>query len=332
MTQQRCPKRRGFTLIELLVVIAIIAILIGLLLPAVQKVREAAGNTQCKNNLHQMGLGLHMYNDSNGSFPAGVSYSAPGVRAHTYCSWMALLLPYIEQQNLYQQADSYGSGSGWQYWPWGDFWDNPQQANPNPALGTMVKMWRCPSDPRANMIWQDVADFPNVSYQGTKGWPIAFTDYLGVSSGSSADFGAQNYSGIFYLKGSYVGSTTRMTAIKDGTSNTIMVGERPFSQDNEFGWWFAGAGYDGSGTGDVLLGARETAYASSMGCPASKVGFQPGNVNTPCDQVHFWSLHPGGGNFLMADGSARFVGYGGNTVLPAMATINGGETVDMSQF
>src|SRR5438876_6476271 len=90
------PKRRqGFTLIELLVVIAIIGVLIGLLLPAVQKVREAANRTTCKNNLKQIALGLHMYNDTNGSF--GTGYSS------TFWAWSSFLLPYIEQGNLYQQ-------------------------------------------------------------------------------------------------------------------------------------------------------------------------------------------------------------------------------------
>ncbi len=120
--------------------------------------------------------------------------------------------------------------------------------------------------------------------------------------------------------------------ITDGTSNTILVGERPPSVDLIYGWWFAGAGWDGSGVGDVVLGAREYGYASAMGCSAAYVGLQPGTIQNPCDQVHFWSMHTSGANFLMADGSARFVKYGGNTILPQMATIAGGEAVDATQF
>ncbi|HTU18314.1 MAG TPA: DUF1559 domain-containing protein [Gemmataceae bacterium] len=312
--------RAGFTLIELLVVIAIIAVLIGLLLPAVQKVRGAAARAQCQNNLKQMGLALHSYHDSYQSFPAGVNYTYP----YQYWSWMAQMMPFYEQNNLYQQAVSWAqssgpSGSSYTWWPWGDYWDNPQTPA-NPALGTLIKSLICPADARENML------LPG-SQAGLDG-NVAFTGYLGVAglAGNESYYGGQ-CQGILYWM-----STTRFADITDGASNTLMVGERPPSADLHFGWWFAGSGYDGSGDGDVVLGVRAYTYAAALGCSSSYVGLQPGNINNTCDQAHFWSLHSGGANFLMGDGSVHFLGYAANLVLPQLATRSGGEVVDASMY
>ncbi len=313
---RRSRRRVGFTLIELLVVIAIIAVLIGLLLPAVQKVRSAAARTQCQNNMHQMGLALHSYNDTHGSFPTGVSYTYP----RQYWSWMALILPFVEQQNVYNQANTWANSASpaYAYWPWGGFWLSPQTPA-NPALGTVLKSYFCPADGRQDKT------IPGSTWGGVGN--VAFTGYLGVSSGTSADTQYQSYTGIFSQTYRANAQKVRILDVKDGTSNTLMVGERPPSADLEYGWWFAGAGWDGSGTGDVILGMREYAYASALGCASSMVGFQPGTVNNACDQVHFWSMHDGGGNFLMADASARFVSYNTNGILPVLATYNGGEVI-----
>jgi len=305
--------RLAFTLIELLVVIAIIAILIGLLLPAVQKVREAAARMKCQNNMKQMGLALHNYHDANGKMPNGVVSS--GDQYHPYWSWIALILPYYEQDNLYRQADTWARSGGPNYWPWGYFWVNPQTPA-NPALGTILSVLKCPSDARQDQVLSGAK--AGIAPQSN----VAFTGYLGVG-GISSDF--NNYTNTSQIGILYWTSGTRMTDITDGTSNTMMVGERPPSSDLYYGWWFAGAGYDGSGVGDVVMGAREYNYASANGCPSSAVGFQAGNPNTFCDQMHFWSFHSGGANFLMGDGSVRFVTYSANTVLPQMMTRSGGE-------
>jgi prepilin-type N-terminal cleavage/methylation domain-containing protein len=322
----RIRRRPGFTLIELLVVIAIIAVLIGLLVPAVQKVREASLRAQCQNNLRQIGIGLHNFHDTYHRFPYGVDYKGP----YYYWSWLAQLLPYVEQDNLYKQADAWARGPGLQYWPWGSFWDNYAEARPNPALSQVISVYKCPSD------WR-----PLTAVDGNGGNPVmmvAFTSYLGVggirgdggqpySAGYGSTPNPQFANGIFYMS-----SSNRFADITDGTSNTFMVGERPPSIDMYYGWWFAGAGYDGSGVGDVIMGAREVGYAASIGCPASKVGFQQGDVHNPCDQVHFWSLHTAGGNFLLADASVHWVSYSINSQLPAFCTRNGGEVVNESDF
>jgi prepilin-type N-terminal cleavage/methylation domain-containing protein/prepilin-type processing-associated H-X9-DG protein len=329
MYRSRGPTRRGFTLIELLVVIAIIAILIGLLLPAVQKIRDAANRIKCSNNMKQMGLAIHNYHDTYGTFPAGVTQSTnpPSVTGnyYPYWSWMALIMPFWEQDNLYRQADAWArsgspAGSPYTWWPWGGFWLSPQTPA-NPATGKILSTLKCPADSR------QAQTLPGAK-AGQNG-DVAFTGYLGVGGirSSNADLTNDAVLGIFYKSSNGTTGTT-MAAVTDGLSNTLMVGERPPSSDLLYGWWFAGSGWDGSGTGDVLLGARDLAYASSLRCspPDSWVGLRPGRPNVFCDQAHFWSFHSGGGNFLLGDGSCRFIRYSADNILPQLMTKSGGET------
>jgi prepilin-type N-terminal cleavage/methylation domain-containing protein/prepilin-type processing-associated H-X9-DG protein len=352
-------RRSAFTLIELLVVIAIIGVLISLLFPAVQKVRESANRTTCLNNMKQIGLALHNYHDTFHRFPpalddalyppkAARALHAPRIGWTTYWSWLAYILPYIEQDNLWHEAYAWAEIGGGgtsklamgHWWPWGDFWDtNP--VPPNPALGTPVKTYICPSEPRNLTI-----EFEALGHDAQTA--IAFTEYLGVVGIQGQNPGSWQHPPQHWPEGDKRGilpnsswdkeRKVNILSISDGTSKTLMVGERPPTVDQFYGWWFAGTGFDGSGVGDVILGARETVYAAhvqttnvygghSGPCPASKVGFQPGSIHDNCDQVHFWSWHPGGANWLFGDGSARFIGYSMNDVLPQMCTRNGGEIV-----
>ena len=310
-------RRVGFTLIELLVVIAIIAILIALLLPATQKVREAAARTECVNNLKQMALGCHMFHNQYRRLPAGnTAYTAPLYG----WSWQAQILPFVEQANLYNQAFAWATKPGGWYWPY----TNP----PNPAIAVKVQLYTCPSDQRSLVA----TDVDRVT--------IAFTSYLGVS-GQSADPtppapATATRDGIFYWN-----SRIRLTDIRDGTSNTLLIGERPPSADLYWGWWFAGGGYTQWGAaGDNVLGVREYNYAKNVvvaiapdggltygTCPPGKVNFQAGTITELCDQLHFWSMHSGGANFALADGSVRLILYESDPLMPAIASRAGGEPV-----
>jgi prepilin-type N-terminal cleavage/methylation domain-containing protein/prepilin-type processing-associated H-X9-DG protein len=324
----RSVRRPGYTLIELLVVIAIIGVLIGLLVPAVQKVRDTAGRIQCSNNMKQMGLALHHYHDVEGSFPPALQNNEfpptwrlfdaksniPGW--HLCWSWMARIMPYYEQDNLYRVADEWTRSGDVNH----DFhWQPPT----NPAWGTVVQVLICPADSRA------------LQAVYAEGQTVALTGYLGVS-GLRGDLQGERSGMLSFNR------VVRLADVTDGTSNTLLVGERPPTSDLLFGWWFAGTGIDGSGTGDVVLGARDTgvipllenstdpALSQYHQCQGKmKVGLQPGHVANPCDQLHFWSLHSGGANFLMADGSVHFLSYEADAILPALATRNRGEAVSL---
>jgi prepilin-type processing-associated H-X9-DG protein len=152
-----------------------------------------------------------------------------------------------------------------------------------------------------------------------EGGGIALNSYLGVEGTNQF-----KKDGILYLD-----SKIRLTDIVDGTSNTLMVGERPASTDTGAGWWYAGWGQGKDGSADMVLGVREqyTAQFYMVDCPPGPFEFGPGSLKNPCDTFHFWSLHSGGANFLMADGSVHFLRYEAAPMMPALATRAGREVV-----
>lgn len=296
--------RPALTVVELLVVFALLAILIALLVPAVQNVRAAADRVQCVHHLKQIGIALQHYHESMNRLPPGLEVGDQ----YWYLGWMARLLPYMEQVPLAQTIDpEYARSPN----PWGNF-TKPDFGGilPHIGVGTEMALYKCPADSRT--LVASPVDFGFGNF-GT----VAFTSYLGISgTGGGADDGVL-----------YCFSKVRMIDILDGASNTLMVGERPPSADLIFGWWYAGAGYDEFGTGDVIMGAREADYATAFECPTDNIGLRPGDVANNCDQTHFWSLHPGGANFLFADGSVRFLTYGVDELLPALSTRAGNEAI-----
>ncbi len=263
LTFRNARPRSAFTLIELLVVIAIIAILVGLLLPAVQKVREAAARMSCGNNLHQIGLACHMYNDSNGTLPAGWVTSSPAgaIAPSPGWSWSLLILPNIEQGNLYNSI-------------------GPNVVTPGGVPGsggvtylqTPLKSFRCPSDsgPQINA--------PMGSY-GMSNYVIN-----------------REVVGPGRLDGSNIPNALSIQTIPDGSSNTILVGERDDVRNCAAVWGVRSA----------------TTSASFEGRPGS--GLNPLNPANPpstgtgnAQRLAFGSQHINGANFLFADGSAHFI-------------------------
>ena len=316
----RCAAtRHGFTLIELLVVIAIIAILIALLLPAVQQAREAARRSSCRNNLKQIGLALQNHHDTYKHFPSahqiGKDWSSSYKRQDPpngydsttgypqdgpYFSWMFRITPYLDQGLVFKQAKVCPDSSCWPFW---------QYTSDGRCLnGIPLKIFQCPSDVRGDLI----IDYGNNQR-------AALTSYLGINGlNQFQEAGGQN--GMLF-----VNSGVRFADITDGSSNTLMVGERPPTQDLIYGWWFAGAGVSPNfGTSDVVLGIEER-----QSSPTSPPEFyRPGEIQNPNHQFHFWSLHAGGTFFLLGDGSVHFISYNVNrNVMRALASRNGNETV-----
>jgi prepilin-type N-terminal cleavage/methylation domain-containing protein len=291
------PTRRslGFTLIELLVVIAIIAILLGLLVPAVQKVRDSAARTQCQNNLKQIGLALHSYHDTYKRFPAPRGNHTPTPLFTEFRGWMCDLLPYLEQRSLASRM-----------------YTTPWYTGFFATYNTPVHLYLCPSDPR------DLASVP--SGNG------ALTSYLCVT-GSDNDVNLQingPTNGIFNISSRGI----RITDIRDGTSNTLMVGERPPTANLQEGWW-------GASDYDTLLSTRQL-YGDLFGAGGCVLPglFSPGDLNGPCNGHgnHFWSFHDGGANWVLGDGSVRFLPYAASPMTIPLASRNGGEIVDIDAF
>jgi prepilin-type N-terminal cleavage/methylation domain-containing protein len=301
----KTANRRGFTLIELLVVIAIISTLMGLLLPAVQKIREAANRISCANNLRQIGLALHNYHDSKGSLPPGYLCRVtadPGATAPGW-GWAAFILPYLEQENLYQQIDFRLTV------------EHPRHIG---VRTQVLRMFNCPNDP-------GIAVFTVLDQSGN---PLAdaATNSYAACFGALVEIGNApgKGNGIFYRN-----SRVRLTDITDGTSSTIAIAERAayFTQTP----W---AGAITGGTARITPGAPTRSNAVEPAPVLTLAHTGSHTMNDPsADPDDFFTSHTGIGMVLFADGGARGLRKGvALPVLQALSTRDGGEVISCSEY
>lgn len=274
--RSRAKRRRGFTLIELLVVIAIIAILVALLLPAVQQAREAARRTQCKNNLMQVGLALHNYDMAHECLPPGTVDPNRPIRSEPkgyHVGWVVQSLPYLDQTPTYQQFDFKGGV----YSP-----------GNNAPRGVQINVLMCPTNPALR----------------TPG--VGTTTYAGVHHHVEAPIDIDN-TGVLFLN-----SSIRYRDITDGASNTIFVGEH--ADVDPLGWasgtrsTLRNGGFIMGGGGGLRPGQKPFPGAgiSPPGLPGGNAA--PAGTEAALLEVGgFGSMHAGGAQFVIGDGSVRFI-------------------------
>jgi prepilin-type processing-associated H-X9-DG protein/prepilin-type N-terminal cleavage/methylation domain-containing protein len=274
MTRRIWPQRTAFTLIELLVVIAIIAVLIGLLLPAVQKVREAANRMKCSNNLKQLGLGLHMHHDTYGGFPAALQ-DGTNVPVH---GWTPFILPFIEQEALFKQYRTDLS------------WDDPNtnDANPGGVAQVQLAIVLCPSAPAGRVSAtrnRAILDYPAIT-QLTRPNPFATS----VPPSDSTYIGVLGHN-----------VQRRIADILDGTSNTLLLSESAGRNQK----WQMGQLISLTGTTGAWTNPSTQIVVSGFDIPTKT---SPGACAVNCTNANeVYAFHPGGANMLFCDGSVRLL-------------------------
>lgn len=289
-------RRRGFTLIELLVVIAIIGVLVALLLPAVQQAREAARRTQCKNNLKQLGLALHAYHDSLRAFPSGYTYRM-GTQMENAAGfgWGMMLLPYLDQANLYQQFN-------FKVPVWDPLNETPREQH--------LLAFLCPSDPVSSGQYVEMGMLPELYAMGC---------YVASFGPPDLDADQEQRSGMFSRN-----SSTQIRDVTDGLSNTLMCGERVNGPFRTVGAHGVHVTYETTWAAAVRQWDDPTDDHGHM------VLFQTGHTPNSAlsDDRDVSAPHVGIAQFLLGDGSVRAIGESINfAVYQSLSTRAGGEVI-----
>lgn len=324
----RIRTRAAFTIIELLVVITVIGILIALLLPAVQMARESGRRTECTNKFKEIYLGLQHYHDTYTSYP-------PGLDSRWSWSFHAAILPYWENGNLAKQKkreDGNVKPAPPCYRINLDITMNGTTPTGKDSVSSRrMPFLECPSDPRRGEIcphsvagWGPYATHNYFGSMGTL--PYRFATLTPTDPDAPPD-PMQVIEAIPTKDGMlFIDSGVKLADVRDGTSQTIMLGERPNLGNLVLGWWACSSGYDpdtataGSGNGDPLLSTQQR--------PFKKGTDKGGDQLQDSDSYHFWSYHPGVSGFAFVDGSIRFLRYDIDMdVLSRMSTRKGREAI-----
>jgi prepilin-type N-terminal cleavage/methylation domain-containing protein len=319
----------AFTIIELLVVITVIGILIALLLPAVQMARESGRRTQCTNQFKEIYLALQHYHDTYTSFP-------PGLESRAAWSFHAAILPYWEGGNLAKQKKR-EDGNVKPAPPCNETnlritMDGETPTGKDSVSSRRMPFLECPSDPRRGEICPHTVSgwgpYATHNYFGNMGTlPYRFVDLTSTDPEAPPDTTFQSIEPIPAKDGMlFIDSGVKIADVRDGTTQTIFLGERPNIGNLLLGWWACSDGYDpdtatgGTGNGDPLL--------STLQRPFKKGTDISGDPLQHPDTYHFWSYHPGVSGFAFVDGSIRYINYDIDLqVLGRLSTRKGRDTI-----